>query len=396
MSRKPFDQNPVVPFARPASADLNLITSYSRQALMYFLQQLYSRRTSASLDTSQVQQGFIGDAFKIRPLDVPVLAVSMTAGIGFQYAPSDVPTNLDSGAPNGPIAGLDDLSGYKPLVNPTALNIPIYTPLPGVGNSRYDIIEVRFRREFTDYSQDLVFDPIANDFLPKSAPQALTWAMDLNQIGYVLTPSNSTLPVGYKVGAEALTGTQVEPPTTPGYIKIARILVTAGDTATIGTDLLDTRAVAGISEINAVVDMDTTSGGSVKPTLISYVGPGGVQMIIRGGASASAQMDVFLVGGASFTLASLTAQATTASGIDTGKVIAAQITRNAGDPATLDAFYQAQLADPTITANPSDFSLGAPFRKFIVYTVVQAAGVTAPPTGTPAVIRYVLQAKVAT
>lgn len=283
MSRKPFDQNPVVPFARPASADLNLITSYSRQALMYFLQQLYSRRTAITNDSATPQGGFIGEAFKVRALDVPVLAVSLSAGLGFQYAPSDVPTNLDSGAPNGPIAGLDDLSGYKPLVNPTALNIPIYTPLPGVGNSRYDIIEVRFRREFTDYSQDLVFDPIANDFLPKSVPQALTWAMDLNQIGYVLTPSNSTLPIGYKVGAEALTGTQVEPPTTPGYTKIARILVAAGATAITTLQILDNRQLAfeqGTGFVSGRATIRTVRGQRARPVITSLSAPPGVRVAI--------------------------------------------------------------------------------------------------------------------
>ena len=280
MSGKPFDNSVVVPLQRPAAADPNAISTYWQLAQRYTAQLAFAGRTSIGVDTTQPRSGFLHDAYKVRPLSPAQLRVALTAGLAYQYQPADLAGTLS--APGlGPVDSMGDLSGYKPLVLSEDLEINIPTPLPAAGQARYDILEVRYRRDFTDQSPALRFVPATNAFLPQVLPQTLTYSMGAVDVGYVTTPGASSLPIGYKQGAPAATGSQVEPPVTPGYVKIARILVENGATAITGQQIQDTRmflAPEGVVRVSGTISVRTT-GPQPLPQLVELNAPAGVRVV---------------------------------------------------------------------------------------------------------------------
>src|SRR5574337_192482 len=138
------------------------------------------------------------------------MSVLLKAGIGFLDAPSDVPTSV------GGIVGADDLSPYKPLPLNADMAIAI-DAAPSAGNERIDIIEVKQDRRVENPLSRDVLNTGTGLFVPTLVNKTLAFSLD-GRNGRVVSPSNSTTGVGYKVGVAAAVGTALAPATTSGYV----------------------------------------------------------------------------------------------------------------------------------------------------------------------------------
>lgn len=295
--RKTFDRGYVNFRERPTVADFNLASSQIDQSIRDYLFHLTRRRTSiADPSPSLPVDGFIGGGFRVLPTSPPSSTVRITPGLGFQVDETSegLATNFES------IGGLDDVSPIKPLVLTKFQQISL-APAPAAGNTRIDIIEVRYTRYLDDPSTRTMFSEPQDDFIPALVRKTLSFAMD-DLTGQVNTPAESTTPIGYKVGAAALTGTEVPPPTSTGYIKIAEIVVrNAVDNppGTVDADYItDERALIyphGQGVVSGRISLRTAA--NVKPTLLSLSAPPGIKVAAHGVALNSGRVDLYILGG---------------------------------------------------------------------------------------------------
>lgn len=286
-----FDFPYVNTLEKPLASDIDAMLSSLNQSQRFFIEKLYTPRASLSSALSGTPvTGFLADGFWVVPSNPPTMNVIVKAGLGFQY------TNQSHVAIGG-VDSLDDRRLYKPLVLDTdvAFTVPASPP---AGQSRYDIIEVQSYLRTEDPSTRLTFNAGAGDFVP--GLQKKTLAMTLsNQQGSVVTPNPSTAPLSYVQGVAAATGAQVEPTTTNGYTKIARILVGEGATTLDSNVIVDNRRILfpyNQGRVSGLMLMPA-SGGSIKPTLQSLVAPPGVQVAALGTSVVGAQCGVVIVAG---------------------------------------------------------------------------------------------------
>jgi hypothetical protein len=97
-----------------------------------------------------------------------------------------------------------------------------------------------------------------------------------------VTPALSTAPVSYVEGVAApYPGVLPEPPTTPGYIKIARILVETGITGITSDKIVDRRQLVfpqGAGFVSGTGVFRAVRGSAARPTLTSLIAPSGVRV----------------------------------------------------------------------------------------------------------------------
>jgi hypothetical protein len=231
------------------------------------------------------------------PQTAPTSNIEIAAGLGFIV---DATTNGTPSAINM-IGGVNDKNPLKPLVL-TRNEIVAIDPQPSAGNYRIDIIEVRYDRQLSEPSLRSVFDEIIADSVPKTVNKNLGFTIN-SSVGRVVTPTASTAPISYKRGAEAPAGTEVAPPTTNGYVKIAEIRVrdaAANPMNTYDMDMIsDTRTVRSL-EPEMTIRMRIVmpcAGVSVKPTIVEYIGPAGIRVGAYGVSVTGAEMFIVIAAG---------------------------------------------------------------------------------------------------
>lgn len=393
----PFDRRVWAPRERPSTESNNMGESADRAALDWFYRAILSQRISASNDRSVLRNGFIGDGYKVRALSPAQMKVSVSPGLGYYFDPT-VPLVVATDAVAPIYQGVMDLSPYRPLVLPEEVQYTVPTP-PAAGQSRYDIIEVRPKRELADYDPILTFNVAALNWLPQAPAAFLRYAIDPAEIGQKIWPDPAAdKPMYYVKGVAAATGTQVEPTPTPGYVTVGRILVTNGDVSIADTRLVDKRPPLGWLGVNSFsaeieVTVGPAPGAIYVPTIISSEVPEGSYLLFEGINDAAASLNVYFVSGA-FRSVTMEAHAlplfTAANAL---WLIQADLRRVATDPAFIDAAIQGQLLNAARVPNPTGFGVGSYYRKFYLTTNVQNAGATTTPAGaaTPLVsTRYLI------
>jgi len=292
---RPFDRVILHPREKPLSQDINRDSSQLDYALRFLAESLTNKRHTSFMPTSDANtpaNGFLGNDFRVVPSAPADLFVTLKRGLGFYYDATDTPSGIDS------VLGLDDLSPYKPVVLLNDVSFAVPTP-PGV-NSRIDIIEVRWRRETTDASPRQVLDPATGAFSPNMLAKTLSFALD-GSVGFVSDPSPSTAAISYKQGVVA--ASPVEPSTTPGYVKVARINVGTSVTQITASDIVDRRAIVapgGVTRASGLFRVQW-NGGAPLVTALSITAPPGVTPCATrgflGGSAIRGSLTAFVVGG---------------------------------------------------------------------------------------------------
>jgi len=118
-------------------------------------------------------------------------------------------------------------------------------------------------------------------FDPTSVQKTLAWNVGAS-IGTGVTPANSTAALGYKQGIAS--ATPAIPPTSPGYTKVAEILVAAGVSQINQNDINDLRNLVTAHNTRRVMARGTFSGGAV--TLDALHAPPGVEVAFNDSAGA--------------------------------------------------------------------------------------------------------------
>lgn len=267
----------IYPRERPLSDDINQIATMAWNQFMYLLAIRKGVRTNLtsgaySHETASLSNGFFGTGFQVVTTGVG-MGLTLRPGIGVQL-PSD-PADWSTTNMNG-AQGASDLTAYK-LLNSVS-SIALTVPTADATNPRIDILEVKFDRDFSGSTSRDVFDPSSLAFTPTLLSKLADMTLALGDVGYVTSPASSTTPIGYKTGVPA--GSPVEPTTTAGYVKIARINVPATTTTALPEHIVDYRNPlydGGLSHFIARFDMNTAASAGAC-TLLSFIGPPGVKI----------------------------------------------------------------------------------------------------------------------
>jgi hypothetical protein len=385
---EPFDQDVVAPAERPSTEALNRGFTAERLALSFFYQQLLAVRTATANDRAKLQTAFIGEGFKVRPSSPASFVIEVSAGMGFYYDPS-VPLVIAQDSIVGRFEGVSNVSPWRPIVLGSSVTMTVPAP-PPAGQSRYDIIEVRPRRDLADYGQLLRFDQAVNDFVPKSAPAFLRFGSTQTEVGQVVAPVLSTAPLSYKIGTPAPTGTQIEPDVTPGYVKIGRILV--ADTALVINEavIVDPRPQIGRATMALKFTMPCT-GVSIKPTILELDAPPGIRAAVLGSFVSGANAEVYIFTGQEPRALNVSVQvigATTPDGPLVGQTDAV-IKNN-----VLNSVVAGNLNNAAMTDPPGLFAVGERYCSIGVNSIFWDGAAFIPPPAGRSPITYFVTANI--
>ena len=295
MSKRPFDRDVIRPLEGPKSVDFNRITGEGANAgLMHLLRSVGGPESSLSnTDTDADFFGFYGAGFLVLPTSPASTSVRILAGMGAKRDALDQPSGI------GGVDGLDEINDVKPVVLRTDIpTVAVPTP-PASPDQRIDIIEVAIRRD--------LYDTTATNFLQLpsatrsalSVTKTLSYAVDPSQvpITYVTDPAASTSPISYKIGQPGNPPTA--PAVTPGYVKIAQILVDNVVNNPAGTvrqvHIADHRRMLflGGSATFSLTASFPLAGGA--PTVLNAAVPPGIRLAISRLAAASPQFEVYVL-----------------------------------------------------------------------------------------------------
>lgn len=282
MANNPYDRTVIQPRERPLSSDINQLESQADYSLRFLLHHLFGRRNTTASDALVVRQGFIGEGFKVRPSNPIAMTVVVKAGLGFLDYPTG--TMVDGTASIlssiGGVINVDDLSRYKPVVL-IADQTFVVPAAPAGPNTRIDIIEVKPDRRLADPASRAVLDTSTGVFSPTVVNKSLTWALD-GRVGSVNEPALATAAISYKVGVAANPGTV--PLTTPGWVKIAEILVGSGVVSMDHDTLIDRRTYLfanGVASASISTFLSATPG--TAPYNFRLSAPPGLPIYLVGG-----------------------------------------------------------------------------------------------------------------
>jgi hypothetical protein len=306
--------------------------------------------------------------------------------MGFYYDPS-VPLVVAQDMIVGRFEGVSNVSPWRPIVLGSNVTMTVPAP-PPAGQSRYDIVEVRPRRDLADYGQLLRFDQAVNNFVPKSAPAFLRFGSTQTEVGQVVSPVLSTAPLSYKIGTPAPTGTQIEPDVTPGYVKIGRILV--ADTATSINEgvIVDPRPQLVRATVAVKFTMPCT-GGSIQPTLLELDAPVGVRVVVLGSFVSGANAEVYIFTGQEPRTLSVGLEVIGASTPD-GPLVPqtdAVIKNN-----VLNSVVAGNLNNPAITSPSGLFAVGEKYCSIGVNSIFWDGAAFIPPPAGKSPITYFVTA----
>lgn len=228
MSSRPFDRVVFNRLESLLSEDLLRIGGEGDAGLRGLLREVGVPASDVTNPTpTALAFGFYGASFMVVSKSPASGSVRILPGMGMKRDDSDMPQDI------GGIVGLNEISDLKPIVLRAPVDVATAPP-PAAPDKRIDIIEVAMRRDLYDSLPRDILDPVSAKLSPSNMLTTLSYALDGISVGYVTTPSNSTQPIGYKVGAPG--SPPVAPATSPGYQKIAEILVdnvTGNPTGTI-------------------------------------------------------------------------------------------------------------------------------------------------------------------
>lgn len=352
-----FDLNAMAPAERPSTEALCRGWSAERRALSFFYEQLLKTRTAPADDRGfLLSGGFLGEGFKIRPTSPASFTLEVTVGLGFFYDPT-VPLVVATDGVVGAYQGVSDVSPLRPLVLDTSVVVEVPAP-PGIGESRYDIIEVRPKRALAEQGPGLRYNDGAMAFRPGSAAAFLRYCITQDEVGQVISPALSTQPLSYVRGVAAPTGTQVEPAGTPGYIRLARVLVTNGDTSIAAGRIADWRALLGNLEADGVVEL-TLPGG--VPTMTDLLSPPGVGIFAtQNGVVNPGDFSLILLTGGPVGNFSMTAQPINGFNTNSPTVVTGfDYTKNG----MIDGTMATALANASLTAPASLVAVGQYYQR---------------------------------
>jgi hypothetical protein len=271
MANGPFDQVLLNTREKVLSPDWNAEFSQETRSLLDTLAQLSTRRTSAGNSFGLVTDGFVGDAFSVHATSPASLNLVVTAGLAFVANPYAIGNRSNIGG----ISGVNVLSAVVPiyLSAPQIFTVPT---APGAGDARIDIIEVRADYLVGGADTRQVLDPMTGSFVSSTVSKLLSWDV-FGRVGSVAAGGSSTQPLSYKQGTAATAGTEVEPSTTSGYIKIAAIRVAASVTTIEENKILDYRALYspyGQTRVSARCRVYVSAGNWVIDTVTVSAPPG--------------------------------------------------------------------------------------------------------------------------
>jgi len=289
--RKAFDRDVFRLLNGVKAEDLNRVTGEgAHNALRDILRFTSLPTVSLTSTTTQQAYGFYGDSFFVLPQSPASGNVVLSAGIAVKRDDTDQPVNIDG------IPGLDENSAVKPIVLRNSRVIATAPP-PPAPNKRIDIIEIRVARDFYDSVPVKQLDTVSGTSTYPTALKTLSYAIDDVSVEYLVTPANGSQPLVYKQGLDA--PVPVAPPTSPGYVKVAEILVdnvVSNPAGTIRQDhLADFRPMAflgGTSHFAIDFVMPIAAG---PPTIVSYAIPPGIRITVSRKIAASSEWLLYVL-----------------------------------------------------------------------------------------------------
>lgn len=242
MANKDFDTTILRALERPSASDLNQL-----QAQLYYTIRRLDRFRNG-YDLTSDYSGFFGYSFFVQNLTGAGLTLNLSRGMGYQWAPGTTATNIDG------IAGLNDLTSYKPLTmqNDKALSLAGQMPTTP-GRCRRDLLEIKWIRELVDPTDLAIYDPTSQDFDSVNLNKTMTANFDDKNVVFV--ESGASIPSGavlvYRKGVEVAYSSEASFETAPlpsvdsGFLPLAAINVASGDVNLPNSRIADLRRLLG-------------------------------------------------------------------------------------------------------------------------------------------------------
>lgn len=358
-----FDRTIINNRERPLSQDQNSAQAQLDRSLREVLAAMLARRTSVANDVAVSPTGFFGDGFKVRANSPASMVVDVTAGIGLMPN-ADRTSDLDG------ILGLDDQASSSPIYLSATQEFTVPTA-PTVGNARWDIIMVKATPE--------VGDPTSRDIMNGSgvfAAQLVNKTLKFDVLGEVETIAAATAATAalvYKYGVSAVAGSEVEPATDAGYVKIAGIRVGASVTSIEANKIIDNRRfLAPDGALKASMFATWSAGPGAMPATFGLIAPAGLEgTIVRTSAGVSNTFTAYLkAGGAD--AADAMHVLVSGAGEDAGGIVA-RLWQGTLDTVVADSALQTLLAGAA-SSNPLQVAVGQRVYRFAFYFRDEAAG----------------------
>jgi len=269
MADNPFDRTVINVRERPLSVDVNQAQSQLDRTLRFLVQEIFRPRASLSDERpGSPVTGFIGNGFAVREDSPAGLSVVVGAGIGFFDVASDAPSAI------GGVAGVDDLNRYKPMALLSDATIAV--PAPDPTNPRIDIVEATINRRLENPTSRDVLNAVTGVFEPQTVNKTLAWNVGSSIDNTTITPTASTAALSYKQGIPNATPTP--PSVSPGYVKVAEILVGNGVASIVQNVVQDSRRILAPEHVREVSLQGTLTAGA--PTLDALQAPPGVRVSV--------------------------------------------------------------------------------------------------------------------
>jgi hypothetical protein len=291
MANAPFDRVNIGFREKPVSDDHNRAASQDARTLAYLVGRLLGGRASDASEALALRDAFHGTGLAIAASSPVALNVRVTAGLGWHYLPSDIPSDI--GSPD--LLGVDDLAELKPIYL-AADHVFAAPTAPAGPNTRIDIVEVEASRALIDSETRRQFNDATGSFDPHAFYKTLSFALD-GLVGTVNAPAESTAPLSYKVGVAANPG--LVPATSAGYLKLAEVLIGSAVTTIGQGDIIDRRRLLGPGGVVrcGVSFRLEWNGGAPIVTILRSTMPPGVRFGVAGQAAARAQARIYIAAG---------------------------------------------------------------------------------------------------
>lgn len=275
MANNVFDTNILRALERPSAADLNQLQSQMYRTIRHL------DRLRFGYDLTTIYSGFLNNSFFVQNIVGSGLTLNISRGVGYLQV-SDLPTNIDG------IAGLNDLSAYKPVFLDSDKTFTVPSDVI-TGHCRRDLLEVRWLRDLTDLTDLDIYDPSTESFgsvfLDKTMTTNLSGkAVDI--FGAGVTPPLTAYLI-YKKGVEipyVNDDTFLSAPlpsVDSGCLALAAINVKNGDVSIPNSRIADLRKLLGNADQFMISGTATVgSSAGIPGTVLSGVSinaPAGVR-----------------------------------------------------------------------------------------------------------------------
>lgn len=274
MDGNAFSRTIINPRERPLSRDVNQLQTEHDRTVRDLLAQLFGHRVSATSDARTVTDGFIGDAFKVRPKSPAAMAVVVAKGTGFQANTNVSDTDIDS------IGGLDNKAELNPIHLTSDFEFTVPTA-PSGGQARIDIIMVKAQYTRTTNESRDVLNETTGVFEAQMLAKTFSWDVG-SSTETINNGDTPTAALVYKKGTAATSGTEVAPSTDSGYIRIGAVRVGTSVTSIAANKLVDNRRILGVGgRIEVGFNFAATGGIGATPSSYKFDSAPGIECAIR-------------------------------------------------------------------------------------------------------------------